>query len=69
LTLDNGSRRVRMYLSTGSSIAIGLVIFLFGIFLITPVATWLLNAFGWVSMITGAVIFSAGVWTAVRNRA
>ena|GEM_PF-5402614 len=69
MTIDNGSHRARIHITTGSSITVGLVIFLFGIFLITPVATWLLSAFGWVAMITGTVIFSSGIWTAVRSRA
>jgi uncharacterized membrane protein YiaA len=32
------------------------------------VASWLLKVFGWVAMITGAVIFAAGLWTALRRR-
>ena len=46
----------------------GLVIFVLGIFLISPVASWLLKAFGWVAMITGAVIFATGLWAALRSR-
>lgn len=68
MTFDNGPRRARIVVTTGSSIVVGLVVFLFGIFLITPVASWLLYAFGWVSMVTGAVIFSAGIWSAIRSR-
>lgn len=68
MTFENNPKRARLYITTGSSIIVGLVIFLFGIFMNTPVASWLLNAFGWVSMITGAVIFSAGLWGAIRSR-
>ena len=69
MTLEHDPHRARLYISTGGSIIFGLVIFLFGIFMITPVASWLLNAFGWVAMITGAVILAAGLWTAIRSRA
>jgi uncharacterized membrane protein YiaA len=68
LTLERDPNRARLYITTGSSIAFGLIIFVLGIFLISPVASWLLKAFGWVAMITGAVIFAAGLWTALRRR-
>ncbi|MCH8940395.1 MAG: hypothetical protein IIC27_04650 [Chloroflexi bacterium] len=67
MTFEHNPHRAGLYISTGSSIIFGFVIFLFGIFMITPVASWLLNAFGWVAMITGAVIFAAGLWAAVRS--
>jgi len=68
LTLERDPNRARLYITTRSSIAFGLIIFALGIFLISPVASWLLKVFGWVAMITGAVIFAAGLWTALRRR-
>ena len=69
MTFEHDPQRAGLYISTGNSIIFGLVIFLFGIFMVIPVASWLLNVFVWVAMITGAVIFAAGLWAAVRSRA
>ena len=66
--MNHDTRRVRLYVKTGSSIVVGLVIFVLGMFLITPVASWLLKALGWVAMVSGAVIFATGFWAALRNR-
>lgn len=68
MTFDRDTRRVRLYVKTGSSIVVGLVIFVLGMFLITPVASWLLNILGWVAMISGAVIFATGIGAALRSR-
>ena len=66
--LDPRYRSYRASLSTGSKIALGIVIFAFGLFLISPVAEWLLNLVGWIAMIGGAVVFATGVWGALRGR-
>ena len=58
----------RATLSSSSRIVLGIVVFAFGLFLISPVAEWLLNLVGWVAMIGGAVVFAAGLWTALRSR-
>ena len=65
---DPRYRFYRATLSPGSKIVIGIVVFAFGLFLISPVAEWLLNLVGWVAMIGGAVVFAAGLWTALRSR-
>ncbi len=65
---DPRYRFYRATLSTGSRIALGIVIFAFGLFLISPVAEWLLNLVGWIAMIGGAVVFAAGLWGALRGR-
>ena len=68
LTLNLKSHKSQIYIKPRGSIAIGFMIFLFGFFLVTPVASWLLNTFGWISMLTGGVIFFAGILSAVRSR-
>jgi len=68
LTFDHDPRRVRLYVKTGSFIVVGLVIFVLGMFLITPVASWLVKTLGWVIMISGAVIFATGIGAALRSR-
>ncbi len=61
-------RFYRATLNSGSRIILGIVVFAFGLFLISPVAEWLLKLVGWVAMIGGAVFFAAGLWTALRSR-
>lgn len=65
---DPSQRFYRATLSTGSRIALGIVVFAFGLFLISPVAEWLLNLVGWIAMIAGAVVFAAGLWGVLRGR-
>ena len=65
---DPRFRFYRATLGTGSRIALGIVIFAFGLFLISPVAEWLLKLVGWIAMIGGAVLFAAGLWAALRGR-
>ncbi len=55
-------------LSNGGRIALGIMILAFGLFLISPVAEWLLALVGWATIIGGAVIFAAGLWSALRTR-
>ena len=69
MVFDPRYRGYSFTLGTSSKIALGIVAFAFGLFLISPVAEWLLKLVGWVAMIGGAVIFAAGVWTALRDRA
>lgn len=61
-------RFYRASLSTGSRIVLGIGVFAFGLFLISPVAEWLLKLVGWIAMIGGAVMFAAGLWAALRGR-
>lgn len=55
-------------LSNGGRIALGIMILAFGLFLISPVAEWLLGLVGWLAIIGGAVVFATGLWSALRSR-
>ena len=65
---DPRFRFYRATLGPGGKIALGIVIFAFGLFLISPVAEWLLRLVGWIAMIGGAVVFAAGLWAGLRGR-
>ena len=65
---DPRYRFYRATLGAGTRIALGIVIFAFGLFLISPVAEWLLSLVGWIAMIGGAVVFAAGLWGVLRGR-
>ena len=56
------------YLGARGKIALGIVVFAFGLFLISPVAEWLLKLVGWLAIIGGGVAFAAGLWGALRSR-
>lgn len=49
-------------------IVIGVVIFILGLFLVSPIAEWLLNVAGGLAMVAGLVVFAVGVWSAARGR-
>lgn len=66
---DLGYRGYSFRPGTTSKIVLGVVVFAFGLFLISPVAEWLLKLVGWIAMIGGAVVFAGGVWAALRDRA
>ena len=68
MVYDPNSRSVRVPLGTGSTVVLGVVIFTLGLFLISPVAEWLLKLVGWIAMIGGAVVFAAGLWSTFRGR-
>ncbi len=51
-----------------SMIVIGIIIFVLGLFLVSPIAEWMLNVVGGLAAVAGVVVFAAGVWSAARSR-
>lgn len=61
-------RAYSLKFSAVSSILPGIVIFALGLFLISPVAQWLLTLVGWLAIIAGAIVFAFGLWSYLRSR-
>lgn len=49
-------------------ILVGTVIFILGVFLVSPVAATLLRAVGWLAMAAGLIAVAVGVYNAVQRR-
>ncbi|MDE2785781.1 MAG: hypothetical protein OXL37_03885 [Chloroflexota bacterium] len=58
------------YRATGAAGAIGcgLAFFCLGLFLLTPVAVFLLKGVGWTLVVLGIMLAAIGVWTWWKSR-
>ena len=46
----------------------GAVIFILGLFLVSPLVEVLLKVIGFLTMVAGVVVFALGVWSVARRR-
>ena len=59
-----------LYRANGAAGAIGcgLAIVCLGLFLLTPVAIFLLKGLGWTLVVVGALLAALGAWTWLKSR-
>ena len=59
-----------LYRSNGAAGAIGcgLALFCLGLFLLTPVAVFMLKGLGWTLILVGALLLAIGAWTWWKRR-
>ena len=59
-----------MYRASGPAGAVGcgLALLFLGLFLLTPVAVFLLKGIGWALVVFGAVVAGLGIWAWLKRR-